>query len=69
MNKLVEIVIRWITYICAFHINKMYNAILLLDVFWRYQMYFWRNDLDLERPSRRKVIKTLIYGVRLSAGA
>ena len=43
MNKLVEIVIRWMTHICALHtdIHKMYNAVLLLNVFWRYQIYFW----------------------------
>ena len=29
-------------------------------------MYLWSNDLDAERPPQRKVIKTLIYGVKPS---
>ena len=29
-------------------------------------MYIWREDLDVERLSRQKVIKTLIYGIRSS---
>ena len=44
----------------------MYNAIVLLSLYWRYQMYLWSNDLDVERPPQCKVIKTLIYGVKPS---
>ena len=68
MNKLVEILIRWTTHKFAFHtdIQKMYNAVRLQSSHWRYQMYLWRDDLDVERPPRQKVIKTLIYGVRSS---
>ena len=46
-------------------IYTMYNAIVLLSSYWRYQMYLWSNDLDVERPPQRKVIKTL-YGVKPS---
>ena len=64
MNLLVEIMVRWTTYLFAFHtdIQKMYNAILLHERFWRYQMYYWRDDLVVDQSPRRKVIKTLIYG-------
>ena len=68
MNLLVEIMIRWTTYLFAFHtdIQKMYNAILLHVKFWCYQMYYWRDDLAVDQSPRRKVIKTLIYGVKPS---
>ena len=68
MNKLVEILIRWTPHSCAFHtdIEKMYNAVLLQPSHWHYQMYLWRDDV--ERSAHRKVIKTLIHGVRSSGG-
>ena len=44
----------------------MYNAILLHEKFWRYQMYYWRDDLAVDQSPRRKVIKTLIHGVKPS---
>ena len=68
MNRLIEIMIRWTTYLYAFHtdIQKMYNSVLLRKEHWRYQMYLWRDDLDVERPPHPKVIKSLIYGVRPS---
>ena len=61
MDKLVKILIRWRTYIHAYHtdLSKMYNRVLLEREFWRYQL---RKDV---RPIW-KVIKTLIYGVRSS---
>ena len=57
MNKLVEILIRWTTHSCAFHtdIQKMYNAVLLQPSHWRYQMYLWRDDLDVERPPHQNI--------------
>ena len=68
MNKMIEILIRWTTYPFAYHtdIQKMYNAVLLKKELWRYQMYHWRDDLASDLEPRRKVIKTLIYGVRPS---
>ena len=68
MNKLIDILIRWTSYKYAFHsdIHKMYNSIFLQSKDWRYQMYLWSDDLDVERPPRRKIIKTLIYGVKPS---
>ena len=68
MNLLISILIRWTTYKFAFHtdIQKMYNAVSLQKEHWRYQMYWWSDDLSVERPPQRKVIKTLIYGVKPS---
>ena len=66
MNKLINILIRWTVYKHAFHcdIQKMYNAIVLLSSYW--QLPNVPLDLDVERPPQRKVIKTLIYGVKPS---
>ena len=68
MNSLLAIVIRWTVNPYAFHcdIKSFYNRVLLKSEYWRYQLYLWLEDLDVERPPRRKVIKTLIYGVRSS---
>ena len=68
MNKLVEIVIRWLIRRYAFHtdIQKMYNTIRLDEEHWCYQLYLWQNELNLDLEPRIKVIKTLIYGVKSS---
>ena len=68
MNKLVEIVIRWLVRRCAFHtdVQKMYNAVRLDEEHWCYQLYLWQNELNLDLEPRTKVVKTLIYGVRSS---
>ena len=52
----------------SFHcdLQRMCNTIFLKSEHWRYQMYLWRDDLDVERLPHRKVIKTAIYGVRPS---
>ena len=65
MNKLVEIVLRWMTHLVAFHtdIQKMYNSIKLRQEDWCYQRYIWQQDLDPSKIPDEKVIKTLIYGV------
>ena len=67
MNLLVEIQ-GGLHNLYVFHtdIQKMYNTISLRKEHWRYQMYLWRNDLAVGRPPQRKVIKTLIYGVKPS---
>ena len=67
-NKLIVIMIRWLTRPHAFHtdISKMYNVILLHPRFWRYQLYLWSESLNLNDGLLWKVIKTLIYGVRAS---
>ena len=62
MNKLIDISISWTVYKYAFHTDI--QKIVLLSFYWRYQMYLWSNDLDVERPPQCKVIKTLIYGVK-----
>ena len=68
MNKLVEIVLRWMTHQVAFHtdIQKMYNSIKLRQEDWCYQRYIWQQDLDPSKIPDEKVIKTLVYGVRSS---
>ena len=68
MNKLVEILIRWTSRPHAFHtdVTKMYNAVKLDKMFWRYQLYLWSNDLAENITPEWKVMKTLIYGVRSS---
>ena len=68
MNRLAEIVIRWLVKKHAFHtdIRKMYNTIKLDEDHWCYQLYLWENDLDPTKEPQIKVIKTLIYGVRPS---
>ena len=68
MNKLTVILIAWYLNLFAFHtdIAKMYNAIILHKKHWRYQLYFWDDELRIGIAPRVKVIKTNIYGVRLS---
>ena len=48
MNKLVEIVLRRMTHLVAFHtdIQKMYNSVKLRQEDWCYQRYIWQQDLD-----------------------
>ena len=68
MNKLVEIVIRWMTHKVAFHtdVQKMYNSVKLKEEDWCFQRYIWEKDLDPAKIPEEKVIKTLIYGVKSS---
>ena len=68
MNKLVEIIIRWRIHQFAFHtdVQKMYNAVQLLDEHWCLQRYIWQDQLDPRLIPEEKVIKTLIYGVKSS---
>ena len=68
MNKLVEIVIRWYTHKFAFHtdVQKMYNSVKLQEEDWCLQRYIWQENLDPTKIPEEKIIKTLIYGVKLS---
>ena len=68
MNKLVEVVIRWMSHKYAFHtdIQKIYNTIKLVEDDWCYQLYLWDNNLSLDNEPKIKVIKTLIFGVKSS---
>jgi hypothetical protein len=68
MNKLIEIIIRWSSYLIGFHtdIQKMYNTIKLNEEHWCLQRYIWQRDLIATEIPVEKVIKTLIYGVRSS---
>ena len=68
LNKLVEILIRWTSYVHAFHtdVSKMYNRVWLETAHWRYQLYLWSEGLKVDVIPVWKVIKTLIYGVRSS---
>ena len=68
LNKLQEVLIRWSVHHVAIHtdIRKMYNTIKLDEKDWCYQLYFWHQNLELNKKPELKVIKTLIYGVRSS---
>ena len=63
-----EIIIRWTTHKHAFHtdVQKMYNKVLLHPSHWRYQLYYWSENLNVGDVPKWKVIKTLIYGVKPS---
>ena len=68
MNNLVSIMIRFQCYKHVFHtdISKMYNTIYLDKKHWRYQLYYWDEELRLGVAPRLKAIKTAIYGIRPS---
>ena len=68
MNNLVMILIRWVCWLYAFHtdISKMYNTIYLDSKHWRYQLYFWNNELKVGVAPVKKVVISTIYGVRSS---
>ena len=68
MNKLQEILLRWMTHKTAFHtdIQKMYNSVKLVQEHWCFQRYIWSENLDPGIIPDEKVIKTLIYGIRSS---
>ena len=68
MNKLQEILLRWLIYKVAYHtdVRKMYNSIKLIETDWCYQRYIWEENLDPGKIPHEKVIKTLIYGVKSS---
>ena len=70
MNKLVEIVIRWMIRRCAYHtdLQTMYNRVCLDEMPLCYQLYYFQNELDLKKQPLVKVIKTLIYGVKAERG-
>ena len=68
LNNLVMIILRWMCCPYVFHtdISKMYNTIYLDSKHWRYQLYFWNNELKVGIAPRIKVVKTIMYGVRPS---
>ena len=68
MNNLVEILIRWMIKQYAYHtdVRKMYNSVNLRKEFWRYQLYWWSENLGLNEKALIKVIMTCIYGVKSS---
>ena len=68
MNKLVEIMVRWMTHKWALHtdVQKMYNSVKLVEENWCLERYIWQEDLDSTKIPEEKVIKTLIYGVKSS---
>ena len=47
INKLVQILIRWMAYRFAYHtdIQKMYNTVQLVEEDWCYQLYLWNDSL------------------------
>ncbi|MCH2406210.1 MAG: hypothetical protein MK200_08470, partial [Nitrosopumilus sp.] len=68
MNKLLEIVIRWMAHKHAFHtdVQKMYNTVKLIEEHWCLQRYLWQEELKPDVIPEEKIIKTLIYGVKSS---
>ena len=68
MNKLLEIVIRWLIRRCAYHIDlqNMYNRVLLEPEHCCYQLYYFHSELDPKLDPKLKVIKTLIHGIKSS---
>ena len=68
MNKLLEVVIRWLIRRCAYHtdLQNMYNRGLLEPEHWCYQLYYFHSELEPEETPKLKVIKTLIYGIKSS---
>ena len=68
MNKLLEVVIRWLIRPCAYHtdLQNMYNRVLLEPEHWCYQFYYFHSELDPKLDPKLKVIKTLIYGIKSS---
>ena len=68
MNKLVEMMIRWMTHKWALHrdVQMMYNSVKLVEENWCLQRYIWQENLDPTKIPEEKVIKTLIYGVKSS---
>ena len=68
MNKLIQIMVRWLVYACAFvtDVQKMYNTVKLAEKHWCYQLFLWNDELDPSREPQVCVINTLIYGVKSS---
>ena len=68
LNKLVEIVISWMTHKCVYHtdVQKMYNSVKLVENQWCLQRYIWQKELDIAKIPEEKVIKTLIYSIKSS---
>ena len=68
LNKLQELLTRWTIHHVALHTDvlKMYNTIRLDEKDWRYQLYFWHPNLELNKQPELKVIKIMIYGLRSS---
>ena len=68
MNKMIEIIIRWFSYPYVFHtdIAKCYNSVKLDKSHWKYQLYFWQENLDPAFEPMIKVLKTIIYGLKPS---
>ena len=65
MNNLVEMLIRWQIKTFGYHtdVRKMYNTVLLNKEHWRYQLYWWSENLKPDEVPLIKFIKTCIYGV------
>ena len=67
MNKLIEILIRWLIRV-GFHtdMKKMHNSVKLREEDWCFQRYIWQKNLDPRRLPEEKVSKTVTDGVKLS---
>ena len=47
-------------------IKKTYNSVKLVEDDWCLQQHIWQKDLDPRKLQEKKVIKTLIWGVKSS---
>ena len=63
--SLFAMVLCWLIGPVAVHgdISQFYNCVLLDEKDWKFQQVVWVDDLDMENPIHRGVVKTLIYGV------
>ena len=68
MNNLIQILVRWQIKPWGYHtdISKHYNSVAMEKRHWRYQLYWWDENLDPTKAPRTKVIKTCIYGLKPS---
>ena len=66
LNRLVQIFTRWLIYACAFHTDVQNYTISLVIDHWCYQLFLWEDELNINVKPFVCVIKTLIYGVRIS---
>jgi len=59
MNKLVEILIRWMTHKIGLHtdISKMYNSVKLHEEHWPLQRYIWESTLNDKHIPKKKSSK------------
>ena len=68
LNSMLGIYLSFRCWRVALHTDakKLYNHVKLRVAHWRFQLYYWHENLDISEPPELKVIKTLIYGLKSS---